>query len=779
MEKINVVLVVLKQESLENVVKNLNFEKINLVAIIVNNNEEKNFTLGEEKIPLFSFVQIKSRVKKYKNYIWLVSGYLNDIGDLGRMKKFLTVSGVSEDNIVNLEIPTLSSTWLSNLRHIEEHGADFFATGNEYMRDNLNLKYIPCVHEDKNLSRGGVNLSNVNQTLWQSYLTARYVFEHVKHGTIKFVLIGLSPDSFHCDKEEDFFDFKSLLSIETATAENTDLNFDNVKENLNNNFSAEAIANWKDETKPFKNEIVEKNVQILKDYIKLCLDNGAQPVGVVFPFTSAARKIYNEEILTNFHETIHQLEENYNFSCVDMFDLNLDFDCFCDMTHLNLSGIKLVNILLSLKLYMKNLIPVESFCEKSYLYFYYLSSVALKDEYNALMEQVFETSLNVIRHKEKIKIGFLVSSIAEWCGDYLYNLFANNERFETTVFCCHRGNELLRKDFFRGVEQLKSHGLNVVVLAEATDVVPNQDVIITLTPYLYHLPKVFRPKNISVKTLMVHMPYAFGVGRRSSKYYNSLIFRTAWKMFFSSTIEFQVYDEKTTVGMPRGAYSGYPRMDVFFDKNIDFHFEWKMAQPDAKKIIWAPHWSISSINKQATFQWKYQFMYEFAKAHPEISWVVKPHPQLLASAVEEKVFPSAEAFEEYLQQWNDLPNAQVYTGAYYQSIFATSDGMILDSCSFIAEYQFTHNPMIFLTRKGEGFNRLGDEILKVSYLVSGKKLKNIAALMQKVFIEGDDYKAAERKEVFDKYLNYPEFNGMLASEFIYKSIADELKGEST
>ena len=172
----------------------------------------------------------------------------------------------------------------------------------------------------------------------------------------------------------------------------------------------------------------------------------------------------------------------------------------------------------------------------------------------------------------------------------------------------------------------------------------------------------------------------------------------------------------------------------------------------------------------ATFQWNYQFMYEFAKAHLEISWILKPHPNLLFSAVSGKVFPSTEAFQEYLQKWNDLPNAQVYTGAYYQAIFATSDGMIHDCGSFTAEYQYVDKPMIYLTREGSKHNELGNEILNASYLVDGKDLEGIAAMIQRVFIEGDDYKSAERKEVFDKYLNYPKANGMLASEFIYKNI---------
>ena len=82
--------------------------------------------------------------------------------------------------------------------------------------------------------------------------------------------------------------------------------------------------------------------------------------------------------------------------------------------------------------------------------------------------------------------------------------------------------------------------------------------------------------------------------------------------------------------------------------------------------------------------------------------------------------------------------------------------------------------MIYLTRDTQKFNKLGKEILKASYLVDGKDFEGIAATMQKVFIDGKDDKAPARRKVFDKYLNYPKVNGMLAGEFIYKSISDEL-----
>ena len=289
------------------------------------------------------------------------------------------------------------------------------------------------------------------------------------------------------------------------------------------------------------------------------------------------------------------------------------------------------------------------------------------------------------------------------------------------------------------------------------------------------MPVAFRPENITAKTLITYIPYGFHVS--NFNLYNTPIYHFGWKLFFETKIYVNLLKSKCWIGIPRGTYSGYPRMDIFFDKSAKFHFDWKIAHPDAKKIIYAPHWSINAVTRYATFQWNYQFMYEFAKAHPEISWVVKPHQALFFSVVDNKIFPSTEAFEEYLQKWNELPNAQVYTGAYYQDIFATSDGMIHDSGSFIAEYQYVDKPMIYLTREGTVYNDLGNEILNVSYLVDGKDFDGIAALMQRVFIKGNDYRAAERKKVFDKYLNYPKYNGMLASEFIYKSIADEIKGD--
>ena len=769
MNKKNCVLLVLDKKFLESSVQKLNFEVVDLAAIFMDGGA-KTFQVGEKNFPVISFANLYQQVKNYKNFLWLVDGFTNGIEDFRKVKKFLMTFDISEKNIINLEVTEkISPAWLANFYHVKENGADFFATGNEFMRDNLNLKFIP--HEN------GVNLADINQNLQQSYLTAKNIFETVGRGKIKFVLIGLSPDLFFAEESEEVFDF-NYLPILSKNDGQADLNFDGTRKNLA--FFSKTISTW--EEKNFPENTAEKNVAILHEYIKLCRENGAEPVGVIFPVAPAMKKTFDQNTLKKFLQIIYNFANTENFICVDLLDVNFDYDCFSSMTKLNSKGQMLANARLSAILYKMNLVAVDGFCSMTYDYLSSLAQFMQKDDYNLLAEKIFAVTAKKISRKDKIKLGFVIIDSSQWSGDDLYNHFAKDSHFETTIFNCLRAdkvrNELVVKDFWRGVEQFKERGLNIVAVDKPNDEkLPAQDVLFFLTPYEFVIPKSFRFNKLSLNTLVIHIPYSFSISVRTEAFYNKAMFTIAWKMFLSSKIGLDVYRANNNMGLPRAVFSGYPRMDIFYSRNANFHFDWKMAQPNAKKIIYAPHWSINSVTKYATFQWNYKFMYEFAKNHPEISWVVKPHQALFFSSVRAKLFSSTKEYEEYLQMWDDLPNAQVYTGGYYQGLFATSDGMIHDSGSFIAEYQFVNKPMIFLTRAGEKFNALGEEILKASYLVDGKNFDAIAETIQKVFIEGKDDKAPLRKDVYMKYLNYPGYTGMLASNFIYKSIADPLKKE--
>ncbi|MBR0059934.1 MAG: hypothetical protein IJP68_00495, partial [Selenomonadaceae bacterium] len=491
----------------------------------------------------------------------------------------------------------------------------------------------------------------------------------------------------------------SVKNVFDMTVAEPDANFDALREEFNHEFFAKSLIDWKDDTTFLSAEVIDKNVQILEDYIKLCLANGAKPVGVILPYAPLARKNFDKKLLALFRKKIRRLEIDYDFTCVDWFD-HLSYNAFSDMTHLNLKGTLYVNSAIALKLHKKNLLPTINFCDMTYEFFNLLLRTAREETPDEFMDKVFALTAEKIRRKDKIKICFVLYEVAMWCGDDLYNFFAQDERFELAVYLCLRldqaENEFIVKDFMNGVEQLKSRGMNVVVLREDDVDIPAQDVLIYLVPYLYRLPRAFTLEEMTMQSLIVHIPYALDVVLHDNAFYSQKLFLVAWKLFFTSVAQREIYGEKSITGIPRGVCGGYPRMDHFFKDPSEFKFDWKMARPNAKKIIWAPHHSIpdDSLIKGATFQWNYKFLYEFAKSHPETSWVVKPHPNLVYQTIAAKIFPDVEAYEEYLQAWDDLPNARVYTGAYYQDVFATSDGMIHDSCSFTAEYQYANKPMI-------------------------------------------------------------------------------------
>ena len=579
------------------------------------------------------------------------------------------------------------------------------------------------------------------------------------------------------------------------TDKQADLNYISIKKAADQIFSAKALIYWEDElknlTKKFRPEVFERNVQILEDYIKLCLENGARPVAVVWPFAPVMRENYDQNLLVNFRNTLRLFEKAYDFKFVDLFDLPLGYDCFYNMAHLNIRGAYLSSSVLNIKLRSSNtppsqsanvssnvdsILPIEDLCKLSYDKFFLFSQFSNKDEYNNLLDRVFKISVQKLRKKDKIKVGFVLYDSSMWCGDELYIQFENNERYEPTVFLCLRTDqsdkETVVKDFWHGVEQFKSKNINIVAVPEYNFEVPKQDILIFLTPYFEVLPNAFKPSSINIETLISYIPYGLNITTWDTS--NEIIEITAWKLFFETKERFENDDKNCKVGMLRGHYSGHPKMDKFF-KSWQLEYEWKTSQPNAVKIIYAPHFTIDFGIRLSTFQHNYQFMYEYAKAHPETSWVFKPHPNLLFSAVSRGVFPNQAAFEEYLQKWNDLPNAKVETGAYYQSIFATSDGMILDSASFISEYQYTGKPLLFLTNEYQRFNELGQQLMKVLYRVDGRDFNGISNFIENVLINGNDEMFETRRRFFDEHFNYKKINGILASEFIFKAIDQEIK----
>ncbi len=712
MDKLFAVIVELDADRIELTLSRINRNEVNIIAMLIEQGDQREIAIGDQIIPTFSLLSIEDFFVRKTDFVWLIDDSARSNRG-GQMKNFLISNGIPEDFIVNLNA-TLNRPRLDDLKAIG----------------------------DKNFSPSDIEN--------------------------KFVLIELEPHRLFSDDvmQEQLIE-KILMPTDDSPIEDT------------TDLSPRALEHWRDtldELTPTINaEVFNRNLDRLESHIKFCLERGIKPIGIVPPLAPIIHQKFSSELLSIFRQTLRQLESIYDFKAFDLFDVPLGYDCFRDMINLNRRGAQLITSLISFKLHNQNILPFDGLIEMNYDRFFGLSALLMVDTYHKLMSRAFDVTIAQIRRQSKIKVGFVMFDAAMWCGDDLYRLFERSERYEPTIILCLRrdlDDDSTQKNFADGLKIFASKNINAV---DGDKFSERQDILIYLTPYTDILPQQWQLEEQTARTLTCYIPYGMHIsGNAHVPLQRYPIMTLAWKVFLDTRDTLKFYRENCRLGLPRGFYSGYPRMDYFSSDHADDRFEWKEARPHSTKIVWAPHWSINDGIEYATFHLNCKFMYEYAKSHPKTSWVVKPHPNLVYSVVTSGLFRSTEEYDEYMRRWEKLPNARVVTGGYYQSAFASSDGMILDSGSFNAEYQYTHKPLLFLTRDTQRFTDIGAALMKVLYRADGRDHKAIASFIENVLIKKKDTMSGARKRFFDEHLNYMKDNGKSASEYIFDAIDREI-----
>ena len=160
---------------------------------------------------------------------------------------------------------------------------------------------------------------------------------------------------------------------------------------------------------------------------------------------------------------------------------------------------------------------------------------------------------------------------------------------------------------------------------------------------------------------------------------------------------------------------GSIKLDAYL-KPIDYNkTNWKFK--DKKKVIYAPHHSFSQRTylKYGTFDKNYKFFLEYAQKHPDIEFILKPHPVLKKEIITRKLMNEKE-MKNYFETWANLPNAQICEDGDYYDMFRTSDLMITDCNSFLSEYLPTEKPLIHLiSEHSVGHNEYGQKIIRGYY----------------------------------------------------------------
>lgn len=370
-----------------------------------------------------------------------------------------------------------------------------------------------------------------------------------------------------------------------------------------------------------------------------------------------------------------------------------------------------------------------------------------------------------------IRVCFLVRENQKWSYQSLYELLDKSEDFEPIVlvsllWLSHIGKDPTRNNLEENYNFFKERGMNVQYAYENGEYLDlrNFEPDILFYDQPWDLPKIHQPASVSKFALTCYVPYGIGLFNLKDDY-TTVFHKLLFKFYIENEITYERFHKAKNCYI-----AGNPKFD-FYSESITVSEEKLWKNPTCKKIIYAPHHSLDKKGMGlATFKENGKFILKYAKTHPETTWVFKPHPRLKYALLRNKIMTKDE-INKYYNAWGKIGNV-VENGNYFD-LFKTSDLLVTDCCSFLAEYLPTNKPIIRLSPKNKmDFNQLGFLINDSCYEVKNNKDLNFW-LSCLLFRKNTDTKQNLRTKAL---LNLIDLNIKSANK-IYKNICDELNIE--
>lgn len=305
---------------------------------------------------------------------------------------------------------------------------------------------------------------------------------------------------------------------------------------------------------------------------------------------------------------------------------------------------------------------------------------------------------------EKIRVLFIVSEIAKWKEQSLYEAMERSGEFYPIV-----GISAWNKQSGLNIDELESvhkraeeffdrmgdRHVRTVTIEDGHKIYHdlsefNPDIVF-YTEQWSPCPKQ-HPFDVSRYALTCFLPYYvpdFGITQIDC---HQQVERMSWTYFCLGESWAKLYRRSLllTCHSNKFVVTGHSALDVFYEQ--------RDRMPKVGYVIYAPHFAFPHPMQQefyliGTFEWSGMAMLKYAEAHPEIKWAFKPHPILRKLLSEFGVMSKAEV-DDYYRRWERVGVACYDSD--YQELFLESRVMITDSGSFLPEYGSTGRPVIRL-----------------------------------------------------------------------------------
>ena len=366
--------------------------------------------------------------------------------------------------------------------------------------------------------------------------------------------------------------------------------------------------------------------------------------------------------------------------------------------------------------------------------------------------------LRLRRHygKRKMKVGFLVSEIAKWKGQSLYELMDNSNKYEPVILVYPTKKEVKEdisiqlNNISEKLQYFCDHKMRVRSIWDVSNQrsISLSDFQIDIVFYQqpWDIPPAPSPMTIASKILTFYFPYYLVNYSNRELEMNKALHHTLFRYILLNNNQVRLYKDIYTPWKYAGKLVGlgHPIVDKFQTPH--------KQKSNVNSVIYAPHFTfpVSNVEREiyySTFLETGSFILEYAKKHPEINWVFKPHPRLRRELVETQVWTKQEV-DDYYAEWETI-GTSCYTSDYIE-LFLDSMAMITDCGSFLTEYSCTGNPLIHLVpgKRPSEPNPALEGLFKTFYEAPNNT--TLTELLDSIILNGQDPKKEERKIFLQK-----------------------------
>lgn len=307
-----------------------------------------------------------------------------------------------------------------------------------------------------------------------------------------------------------------------------------------------------------------------------------------------------------------------------------------------------------------------------------------------------------------IRVGFLCQFIPAWSKLIpVYQQMLNDDRFQPVLICVPSNiekRELVGDtenndtyDYFlkEGYSQAISawDGENWLELSSL-----KLDYIFYPRPYNDFLPACYDSALVSQYCRICLVMYGMSM---TEQIIDTVMERNFFRYVYCYFAESPYVEERNrkkgallhSLGLQKSVYKGLPGMEEIAARKNAKSLAWDFSQ-NSFRVIWTPRWTTDPALGGTNFFEYYQALLDYAKTHPNIDFLFRPHPLALEN-FQRTGEMTAEQVQAFLKQIRDLPNVSLDSQKEYFSTMWGASVLITDISGIMPEYFVTGKPMIY------------------------------------------------------------------------------------